>query len=154
MTSRYSSIEWPWPAIGRSLPTRFRQPAAVAVDEPEHRRRQDDEQERGDRGARVGADLRRAPDLGREGVEADRPQQDRRGQLLHRGQEDERRPRERAGAGERDGDEPGGREGAATEPSRRFLHSWADAREPGVEAREREREEPDGVGEDEQPERL
>src|SRR6188472_4589040 len=105
MTSRYSSTEWPWPAIERSLPTRFRQPAAVAVHEPEHRRRQDDEQERGNRGLRVGADLRCAPDLGREGVEPDGPQEDRRGQLLHRRQEDERRPREGAGADERDGDE-------------------------------------------------
>ena len=128
-------------------------PSAIpptVLQEPEDGDGEPDQEQRRDRGLRVGADLCRAPDLGRERVEPDRPKQDRRGKLLHRGEEDERGAGQEARPRERHGDEPGRRERAAPEPARGFLYPRAHACERRLDRRERLGEETDGVREDEQ----
>ena len=73
-------------------------PCRKDVDE---RRGDGDQEQRGRRGAGVGADGGELPDLGGERLEADRPEEQRRRQLLQRREEDERRPGQDPGADER-----------------------------------------------------
>ena len=129
-------------------------PSAPRGEQIDERRGDEDQQERGRGGPRVRAERRVLPDLRRQRLEADRAQEQGRGQLLHRVQEDERGAGEQPAADQRDRDRGEDAQRPAAEASRGLLDPRVHGLQRRLDAGERLREEADDVREDEQRKRL
>ena len=139
---------------GHSTQARTRSDPRLAGEQVDERRRDEDQQQRGRGRPRVRAERRVLPDLGRERLEADRPQEQRRGQLLHRAQEDERGAGEQPAADQRHRDRREHAQRPVAEAARGLLEPRVTACSAELDAGERLREEPHDVREHEQRERL
>ena len=116
----------------------------------DERSRGGEQEQRGQGGLGVGAGRGELPDLGRERLETDRTEEQRRRQLLHRGEEHERGARGMPGLAS-------GRvtrstsAAAAAEAAGRLFEIRAHRGERGARPGERLGEEADDVGEEQQP---